>query len=68
MRHDYPDAWDFRWGGDKVKLQHAALNSNGPDANAINYDTLDASLIPQIQAGKQAQLVRGQSACTVVYN
>lgn len=66
VRHDYPDTWDFKWGGDAVKLQQAALNSNGPDANAINYDQLDASLIPQIQAGKQAQLVQGQSSCTIV--
>jgi peptide/nickel transport system substrate-binding protein len=66
VRHDYPDAWEFNWGVDAVKSQTAVLNSAGPDANAINYDVLDASLIPQIQAGKQAQLVQGESPCTIV--
>jgi peptide/nickel transport system substrate-binding protein len=65
-RHNYPDAWSFKWGVDLVKSQTAVLQSNGGDANAMNYDELDASLIPQIQAGKQAQLAQGQSACTIV--
>ena len=38
VRHDYPDAWDFNWGVDAVKSQTAVLNSNGPDANTLNYD------------------------------
>ncbi|HEV8174883.1 MAG TPA: ABC transporter substrate-binding protein [Actinoplanes sp.] len=65
-RHQYADAFDFKWGGDAVKLQQAALNSAGNDANAINYDELDSSLIPQITGDKKAQLVQGQSSCTVV--
>jgi len=65
-RRNYPDAWNFIWGVDSIKSQTAVLNSNGDDANALNYDVLDASLIPQIQAGKQAQLIQGESACTVV--
>jgi peptide/nickel transport system substrate-binding protein len=68
VRHQYLDGYEFKWGVDAVKSQTAILNSNGPDANSINYDELDASLIPQIQAGKQAQLVQGQSACTIVVN
>ena len=65
-RHQYADAFDFKWGGDAVKLQQAALNSAGNDANAINYDELDSSLIPQITGDKKAQLVQGQSSCTIV--
>jgi peptide/nickel transport system substrate-binding protein len=65
-RHNYPDTYTFNWGVDAVKSQTAVLKSNGSEANAINYDVLDASLIPEIQAGKQAQLVQGQSACTIV--
>jgi peptide/nickel transport system substrate-binding protein len=66
VRHAYPDTFTFNWGVDAVKSQTAVLASNGPDANAYNYDVLDASLIPTIQGGKQAQLVQGQSACTIV--
>ncbi len=67
-RHQYVDAWDFKWGVDDVKNQQQILNSSGPDANAINYGNLDSTLIPQIQAGKQAQLLQGDSPCTVVIN
>jgi peptide/nickel transport system substrate-binding protein len=56
----------FNWGVDVVKSQSAVLQSNGGDASSLNYDPLDASLIPQIQAGKQAQLLQGQSSCTIV--
>jgi len=66
-RHQYADAWDFKWGGDSVKLQQAALNSAGNDANAINYDELDASLIPQLTGDKKSQLVTGQSCGTYLW-
>lgn len=65
-RHQYADAWNFKWGGDAVKLQQAALNSAGADANTINYDELDSSVIPQITGDKKSQLVTGQSSCTIV--
>ncbi|GGK80059.1 ABC transporter substrate-binding protein [Mangrovihabitans endophyticus] len=65
-RHDYPDAWNFQWGVDAVKSQAAVLQSNGNDANTLNYDVLDASVIPTIQNGKQDQLVTGESTCTIV--
>lgn len=66
VRHQYADAWDFKWGGDAVKGQQQVLNSAGPDANAISYDVLDASLIPQITGDKKAQLVQGEAPCTIV--
>ena len=66
VRHQYADAWDFKWGGEVVKTQQQVLNSNGPDANALEYDNIDASLIPQIQGAKSSQLVKGQSPCTIV--
>jgi peptide/nickel transport system substrate-binding protein len=65
-RHQYADAWDFKWGGEHVKTQQQVLASNGPDANAINYDNLDATLIPQLTGDKKAQLVQGDSPCTLV--
>jgi peptide/nickel transport system substrate-binding protein len=65
-RHQYADEFDFKWGGDAVKLQQAALNSAGPDATTINYDELDASIIPQLTGDKKSQLISGQSACTIV--
>lgn len=65
VRHQYPDAWDFRWGQDDVKTQQQLLNSNGPDADAINYGALDASLIPQLTGRKANQIIRGDSPCTI---
>jgi len=66
VRHQYPDAWDFKWGGDDVKVQQQVLNSNGPDAASINYGNIDASLIPQLNGDKAKQLLRGDSPCTIV--
>jgi len=66
-RHAYPDAWDFKWGQDDVKTQQQILNSSGPDANAINYANIDASLVQQVLGGKQDQLVQGQSPCNIVW-
>jgi peptide/nickel transport system substrate-binding protein len=66
-RHQYPDAWDFKWASDDVKTQQQVLNSNGPDATAVNYANIDASLIPQLTGDKLKQLVRGDSPCNLVY-
>jgi peptide/nickel transport system substrate-binding protein len=66
-RHQYLDGFDFKWGQDDVKTQQQVLNSSGPDASAINYADIDASLVPQINGGKQAQLVQGQSPCNIVW-
>jgi len=68
LRHAYPDTWDFKWGGEDVKTQQQVLNSNGPDASAINYGNLDASLVPQINGGKANQLIKGGTPCTIVVN
>ena len=67
VRHQYLDGFNFQWGGDAIKSQQAVLNSNGQDANSINYDELDASLIPQLTGEKREQLVQGQSSCTIVW-
>jgi peptide/nickel transport system substrate-binding protein len=66
-RHQYVDAWDFKWGQDDVKTQQQVLNSSGPDASAINYGNIDASLVQQVTGGKQSQLVQGQSPCNIVW-
>ncbi|GAB1642076.1 ABC transporter substrate-binding protein [Krasilnikovia sp. MM14-A1259] len=66
-RHQYLDGYDFAWGAESVKAQTAVLNSNNPkDANTINYDVLDATLIPQLNGAKKEQLVQGESPCTIV--
>ncbi|WP_213450610.1 ABC transporter substrate-binding protein [Rhizomonospora bruguierae] len=67
VRHQYVDSWVFKWGVDDVKNQQQVLNSNGPDAAAINYGNLDASLIPQVNGAKSAQLLKGDSPCTIVW-
>src|SRR3954447_17716706 len=64
VRHQYADAWDFKWGVEQVKAQQQVLNSNGPDANAVEYDELDASLIPQLTGDKANQLMKGEGPCT----
>jgi len=68
-RHAYPDGWHFKWGDDDVKTQTQVLNSNGADANALNYANLDASLIPEIDknADKKKQVVQGPGTCTIVW-
>ncbi len=65
LRHQYPDAWDFKWGGDRIKAQQQALNSNGPDANIYEYDAVDASLLQQLSS-KQNQVLQGDTGCTFV--
>ena len=67
VRHQYPDEWVFKWTADDVVTQQQVLNSNGPDAAAINYGNLDASLIPQLTGDKRAQLLEGPAPCTIVY-
>jgi peptide/nickel transport system substrate-binding protein len=68
VRHQYADSWDFKWGVDDVKNQQQVLNSAGPDATAINYGNIDATLIPQITGEKKSQLVQGDSPCTIVFS
>ncbi|GAA1561864.1 ABC transporter substrate-binding protein [Kribbella sancticallisti] len=62
VRHQYPDGWDFKFSQDVLKVQRQVLASTGPDANALNYTDLDASLIPEVK--DQSQIVRGQKPCT----
>ncbi|GAA2519551.1 ABC transporter substrate-binding protein [Pilimelia columellifera] len=64
VRHDYPDAWTFKWGQDHIKTQQQVLNSNGPDANAIDYNGVDASLLGEVTGAKSSQLLKGESPCT----
>lgn len=67
-RHQYPDAWDFRWGGEQVRNQQQVLDSNGADAAALDYETVDPSLIPRLTGSRASQLVTGDSPCTTVLN
>jgi peptide/nickel transport system substrate-binding protein len=65
VRHQYVDGWDFKFSQDLIKAQRQVLASSGPDANAVNYSNLDVSLLPEVK--DQAQLVKGQSPCTIMY-
>ncbi|GIM91682.1 ABC transporter substrate-binding protein [Paractinoplanes toevensis] len=67
-RHQYADAWSFKWGGELVTLQQKVLNSAGDDANSLAYDEVDASLIPQLTGDKANQLVKGESPCLYTFN
>jgi peptide/nickel transport system substrate-binding protein len=66
VRHQYVDAWDFKWGGDMIKAQQQVLASQGPDAASVEYDNVDASIVPQLTGDKAAQLLKGDSPCTIV--
>ena len=65
VRHQYVDSWDFKWGGDLIKSQQQVLASQGPDATSLEYDNVDSSLVPQL-ADKKAQLLQGDSPCTIL--
>jgi peptide/nickel transport system substrate-binding protein len=65
VRHQYPDAWDFKFAQDTIKAQRQVLASSGPDASSLNYSNLDVSLLPEVK--DQSQLVKGDSPCTITY-
>jgi peptide/nickel transport system substrate-binding protein len=65
VRHQYVDAWDFKFSQDLIKAQRQVLASAGPDANALNYSNLDVSLLPEVK--DQSQLVKGDGPCTITY-
>src|SRR5262249_39489455 len=66
-RHQSVDAWDFKWGQDDLKTQQQVLNSDGADADALNYGNIDSTLVPQLQQ-KPNQLLKGDAPCTIVVN
>jgi peptide/nickel transport system substrate-binding protein len=68
VRHQYADAWSFKWGSERVSAQQKVLNSSGDDANALEYDEIDASLIPQVTGDKANQVVKGESPCLYTLN
>jgi peptide/nickel transport system substrate-binding protein len=65
VRHQYPDAWTFKFGQDTLKVQRQVLASSGPDANAMNYSDLDSSLVPEIK--DKSQIITGAQPCTTVW-
>ena len=40
VRHQYADAWDFKWGSDGITTQKQTILSQGPDASSIEYLSL----------------------------
>ncbi|EWT02961.1 ABC transporter substrate-binding protein [Intrasporangium oryzae NRRL B-24470] len=67
-RNDYPDAFHFKFGQDVLKTQTAILASNGDDATTLNWDSIDSSLVPQIEGEKKAQFEEGPSSCVIMVN
>jgi peptide/nickel transport system substrate-binding protein len=68
VRHQYADAWSFKWGGELVSSQQKVLNSAGDDASSLQYEEIDASLVPQLTGDKANQLIKGESPCVYVLN
>jgi peptide/nickel transport system substrate-binding protein len=65
VRHQYPDAWDFKFSQDLLKVQRQVLASSGPDANTLNYTDLDSSLVPEVK--DKSQIINGQQPCTYLW-
>jgi peptide/nickel transport system substrate-binding protein len=65
VRHQYPDAFDFKFSQDLIKVQRQVLASSGPDANALSYSDLDSTLYPEVK--DQSQIIKGFSPCTITY-
>jgi peptide/nickel transport system substrate-binding protein len=65
VRHQYVDGFDFRFGQDTIKAQRQVLAGSGPDANALNYSDVDASLLPEVK--DESQIVKGPQPCTNMY-
>ncbi|TCO52110.1 peptide/nickel transport system substrate-binding protein [Kribbella antiqua] len=65
VRYQYPDAFDFKFAQDTLKVQRQVLASSGPDANALNYSNLDVSLYPEVK--DQSQIVKGFAPCTITW-
>ncbi len=65
VRHQYVDGFDFKFAQDTIKVQRQVLASSGPDANALNYSNLDASLLGEVK--DQSQIIKGQSPCTITW-
>jgi peptide/nickel transport system substrate-binding protein len=63
VRYQFVDGWDFKFSQDLIKVQRQVLASSGPDANALNYTNIDASLLPEVK--DQSQLVKGPGPCTI---
>jgi peptide/nickel transport system substrate-binding protein len=65
VRHQYVDGFDFKFAQDLIKVQRQVLASSGPDANALNYTNLDASLLGEVK--DQSQIIKGQTPCTITW-
>lgn len=64
VRHQFVDAWVFKFGLDLVKTQRQVLASSGADSNALSYDNIDATLVPTIKGETEKQLIKGDGPCT----
>lgn len=67
-RNNYPDGYHFKFGQDFKQVQQAVLASNGVDATTLNWDAIDASLIPKIEGENKDQYVEGPSSCVIMVN
>jgi peptide/nickel transport system substrate-binding protein len=65
FRHQYADAYHFKFDQDRLRLQEQLIANKGPDQTAITYDGVDSSLLPRI-VGKEPEkrLVKGAGTCS----
>ncbi|NHN55035.1 ABC transporter substrate-binding protein [Calidifontibacter sp. DB0510] len=67
-RRQYVDAYDFKFGVDAIPTQRAILASNGTSATTLNWDSVDSSLLSQVQGQNSSQLVTGPDPCVSYSN
>lgn len=70
-RHQYVDAYDFKFGIDIVPNQTAIIASNGTAATSLNWDGVDSSLVQKVSgagATNATQLVTGADPCVSYSN
>ncbi|GAA0605842.1 ABC transporter substrate-binding protein [Kribbella sandramycini] len=68
VRHQYVDGFNFKFGLDTLKIQNQILASTGPDASAMTYSNIDATLVPELNNGnKKDQLIQGPATCNRMF-
>ncbi|SNC59180.1 peptide/nickel transport system substrate-binding protein [Kytococcus aerolatus] len=67
-RHQYPDKIDFKFAQDFVAINKQVEASNGPDASALIYDGVDASVAESFKGENKDRIANTQGPCVSYVN
>lgn len=67
-RNQNVDGYDFKFKQNSTVLQQQILSSQGADARALTYDSVEAEFADQVKGDKKDQFVKGPSSCTLTEN